>query len=331
MATARSTDVSIRPVSYLDPVAVALCDRLIDEMHERYRQAGGEEELRGPRIRPTPEQFDPPDGAFFVAEAEDDALGCGGLRRWGPGMGEVKRMYVDPAARGRGIGRAILEELETAAAQRGYSILRLETGTPQPEAIRLYEAAGYVRIEPYRRQWSGKMSVAFEKHLMPDPSAGEVALFEARFEDPEAMELSWRLDHEEEERYGPHDHVETEGYRPPTAAEFVPPAGLFVVARLDGRALGCGGVRPHEGTTAEIKRMYVDPPARRRGVARQILARLEDAAREFGYRSVRLETGKKQPEAIALYESAGYGHIASYGEFKGDPLSVCFEKSLHDR
>jgi GNAT superfamily N-acetyltransferase len=173
------------------------------------------------------------------------------------------------------------------------------------------------------------MSAAFEKRLMPDPTAGEVTLVEARFEDPEAMELSWRLDHEEEQRYGPHDdYLENEGYQPPVPADFVPPAGMFVVARLDGRALGCGGVRPHEGTIAEIKRMYVDPPARRRGVARRILVRLEDAAREFGYRSVRLETGRKQPEAIALYESAGYEHIESYGEFKGDPLSVCFEKSL---
>jgi GNAT superfamily N-acetyltransferase len=323
-----STQVRLSPVSYEDPIAAALCDRLTAEMHERYRKAGGEEALRGPRLRPTPEQFDPPDGVFFIALTDGEAVGCGALRRWGPGMGEIKRMYVDPAVRGRGVGRAILEELEMAARQRAYRILRLETGTPQPEAIRLYEAAGYARIEPYRLQWSGELSVALEKHLIPEAATGQVTLLDARFDDPEAMELCWRLEHEEEERYGPRDHAERPGHRPVVPPEFVPPAGLFVVARLDGRSLGCGGVRPHEGTIAEIKRMYVDPPVRRQGIARRILARLEDAARHLGYRTIRVQTGNGQPEAIALYGSTGYERIPAYGEFVDDPFSVCFEKQL---
>jgi GNAT superfamily N-acetyltransferase len=74
--------------------------------------------------------------------------------------------------------------------------------------------------------------------------------------------------------------------------------------------------------------MYVDPPVRRRGIARMILARLEDAARESGYRSVRLETGLGQPEAMALYASADYRRIRPYGEYVGDPLSACYEKPL---
>jgi GNAT superfamily N-acetyltransferase len=323
-----SSLVSLSAVSYDDPVAVGLRERLTFELDERYRKARGGEPHARRRLRPTAEQFDPPGGVFLLANADGRAVGCGGIRRWGPGMGEIKRMYVDPAARGRGIGRTILLGLEAAAGDRGYRSIRLETGTPQPEALRLYEAAGYVRIDPYRIDWAHDLSVAFEKHLGPEPATGLVSLHEARFDDPEVVELCRRLDREEEERYGPHDHSEAEGYRPPVAADFVPPAGLFVVARLHGRSIGCGGVRPHEGNIAEIKRMFVDPPARRRGIGRRILTRLEDAARERGYRSVRLETGTAQPEAIALYRSAGYGRIPSYGEFRGDPLSVCFEKPL---
>lgn len=307
-------------------------ERLTSELGERYREARGGRAHAGSRSRPTPEQFDPPDGVFLVAFAGTRAVGCGGLRRWGPGIGEIKRMYVDPGARGSGIGRAILEGLESAARDRGYLSIRLETGTPQPEAVALYESAGYARIEPYRWDWSHDLSVALEKHLRHEStSAGEAILRDdARFDDPEAMELCRRLEHEDEQRYGPHDESDREDHHhvPPTPAEFTPPAGRFVVARLDGRSVGCGGIRPYEGSIAEIKRMYVDPSARRRGIGRMILSRLEEAARELGYRAARLETGLMQPEAIALYESAGYERIAPYGEYGDDPLSACFERLL---
>ncbi|HKX71843.1 MAG TPA: GNAT family N-acetyltransferase, partial [Acidimicrobiales bacterium] len=80
--------------------------------------------------------------------------------------------------------------------------------------------------------------------------------------------------------------------------------------------------------TGEIKRMYTAPAARRRGVSRALLARLETEAVRLGYRRLQLETGDRQPEAIALYESAGYGHIPTYGQYAGDELSVCFAKDL---
>jgi putative acetyltransferase len=67
---------------------------------------------------------------------------------------------------------------------------------------------------------------------------------------------------------------------------------------------------------------------RGRGLSRQILAKLEDVALENGYNTVRLETGKRQPEAIGLYESAGYHRIPCYGQFAHQPLSVCFEKKI---
>ena len=74
--------------------------------------------------------------------------------------------------------------------------------------------------------------------------------------------------------------------------------------------------------------MYVVPSARRQGVGRAILSELERLASEFGYRVVRLETGNRQPEAMALYERHGYCRIALYGEHVGDPVSICFEKGM---
>jgi len=105
----------------------------------------------------------------------------------------------------------------------------------------------------------------------------------------------------------------------------------FVVARLDGRAIGCGALCRIDEATAEIKRVYVAPNGRRRGIARRILHALEQLAADFNYRAIRLGTGVEQPEAIGLYESSGYHRIAPYGHHIGDPLSVCFEKYIHDQ
>jgi putative acetyltransferase len=112
------------------------------------------------------------------------------------------------------------------------------------------------------------------------------------------------------------------------ADEVAPGRGAFVVARLDGRPVACGAVRSTDAGTAEIKRMYVDPGIRRRGVARALLARLEDEARALGARRVVLETGVRQPEAIALYAAFGYATIAPFGEYANTPLSVCMGKEL---
>jgi GNAT superfamily N-acetyltransferase len=78
----------------------------------------------------------------------------------------------------------------------------------------------------------------------------------------------------------------------------------------------------------EVKRMYVVPTARRRGVSRRLLTGLEARAADLGYERLLLETGTPQPEAIALYESAGWDRIAPYGHWKDSPSSVCFGKDL---
>ncbi len=97
------------------------------------------------------------------------------------------------------------------------------------------------------------------------------------------------------------------------AQDFGPPGGAFVVGFAeDGAAVCGGGVKRLEDGVAEIKRMYVVPAARGRGVARALLGALEDAARSLGYERVRLDVGPKQPEAEHLYRSAGYREIPDY-------------------
>jgi len=109
------------------------------------------------------------------------------------------------------------------------------------------------------------------------------------------------------------------------------PRGAFVVAHRDGEAVGCGALRSLPGgdpSIAEIKRMYTDPAARGRGVARALLRHLVAVAAELGYAQVVLETGTRQPEAMALYVSEGWAPLAPYGEYCGEHLSRCFVLDL---
>lgn len=109
--------------------------------------------------------------------------------------------------------------------------------------------------------------------------------------------------------------------------QFMPPRGAFIIGYDDaGRPVCGGGLKPLGDGTVEIKRMYVVPEARGRGVARRLLTALEDAARELGYTTARLDTGPKQPKAEHLFRSAGYTEI---GNFNDNPeASYWGEKSL---
>jgi GNAT superfamily N-acetyltransferase len=108
--------------------------------------------------------------------------------------------------------------------------------------------------------------------------------------------------------------------------ELNPPKGAFLVGYEDGVATCCGGIKRLDDESCEIKRMYVIPAARGRGVARILLEALEQQARELGYTIARLDTGPKQPGAQHLYESAGYEAIAN---FNANPIATYFgEKRL---
>ena len=145
---------------------------------------------------------------------------------------------------------------------------------------------------------------------------------EARFDDPAVQELVAEALADLSARYGG-----TGDDTPVAAADFEPPGGRFLVADLEGEPVGCAGWRRH-GNDAELKRMFTLTAARGRGVARRLLAAIEDSARAAGCRRVILETGDRQPEAIALYDSAGYRRIPDFGYYAGEDGVLSFAKDL---
>lgn len=146
---------------------------------------------------------------------------------------------------------------------------------------------------------------------------------------PDAQALSAEVQQEYVRRYGDPDETVMR------AEDFEAPAGLFMIAYLDGRPVACGGWRAKQAGPnglrdgdVELKRMFVVPAARGRGLARAVLHRLEETAVEAGHTRVILETGSEQPEAIALYGSEGYTAIRKFGIYKDHPLSICLGKEL---
>jgi putative acetyltransferase len=110
--------------------------------------------------------------------------------------------------------------------------------------------------------------------------------------------------------------------------EVRPGRGAFLVAYEADKPVGCGAVRVIESGIAEIKRMYVLPDRRRHGIARRVLNALEGEARLLGVARLLLETGTRQPEAIALYSNAGFFPTDLFGEYRPSPLNVFLEKRL---
>lgn len=149
------------------------------------------------------------------------------------------------------------------------------------------------------------------------------------YDHPDAARLAGEVQQEYVVRYGGPDET------PVDPAQFAPPQGLFVVGYVDGRPAACGGWRARERSAdgladgdAELKRMYVVESLRGRGLARRLLAELERNAADAGRVRMVLETGTRQPEAVGLYSSAGYQPIPKFGQYRRDPLSLCFAKVL---
>lgn len=151
-----------------------------------------------------------------------------------------------------------------------------------------------------------------------------------RYDAPDAVKLNDLVQAEYAERYGDGDLTVMD------PAQFEPPSGLYLlVYDTDGTPVASGGWRAQDASPegfrdgdAEIKRMFVMRDARGRGLARALLAELEASATAAGRSRMVLETGLKQPEAIALYESSGYVPVLKFGYYRHDELSVCMGKPL---
>jgi putative acetyltransferase len=128
-----------------------------------------------------------------------------------------------------------------------------------------------------------------------------------------------------------------QGLYPPECNHLMPvellrrPNVTFMVARVDGRAAGCGAFVTHEAGYAELKRMFVLPEFRGLGLGRQILENLESRVQSSGLSVVRLETGVAQQPAVRLYERFGYEVRGPFGDYSEDPLSIYMEKRLASR
>ena len=101
-----------------------------------------------------------------------------------------------------------------------------------------------------------------------------------------------------------------------------------VVVYANEKAVACGAFKAFDAESVEIKRMYTHPNARGKGFATKVLSQLETWAQELNFKKTVLETGKRQPEAVALYEKCGYVRIENYGQYSGMENSLCFEKIL---
>lgn len=141
-------------------------------------------------------------------------------------------------------------------------------------------------------------------------------------DDPGLHLLIGRLDQDLLQRYPP-EEIFTLDFNDPDIGSV-----HFAVAYDGEQPVGCGAIRSLDADTAELKRFYVEPDFRRRGIAARLLAYLELAAMERGASSVKLEAGTEQPEAVAFYQKNGYTPIPKFGSYVGCPSSLCFEKRL---
>lgn len=140
---------------------------------------------------------------------------------------------------------------------------------------------------------------------------------------PEARALIADLDHYLGELYQPEENHLLD------PQQLKSPDIRFLLARRDGRAVGCGAIRIDADGYAEVKRMYVDPVHRGRGIAGLVMARLEELARADGIRLLKLETGELQREAVGLYRRLGFTPCGSFGDYPcGGGASIFMEKQL---
>ena len=153
--------LELRPTPYDDPVV----RELEAQVQQEYTRLYGSPDADAT----DPTHFLPPDGVFLVGWLGTEPVVTGALRRHDETTGEVKRMYVVDACRGRGFGRAVLAELERRAALVPYRRLVLETGAMQPEAIELYRSSGYEPVTGFGHYRDSPLSRSFSKSLRPPP------------------------------------------------------------------------------------------------------------------------------------------------------------------
>lgn len=295
-------------------------------------------------------EYEPPDRATFVsryeaivdagfpylvAEEEGRVLGyCyASVFRPRPGYRFTceDSIYVAPDAQRRGVATVLLTDLIARCTALGLRQMLAVIGDSENVAsIGLHHALGF-KLEADVAALGWKFGRPLGWVLMKrDLAAGPVpaATLVVQAEDPAdaaGQSLLWGLTLELRRMDGDRG---IDGSGAVTLDDLRSPAGVFLVARLDGQPAGCGALRPLAPGVGEVKRMYTAPWARGRGVARAVLASIEEHARRRGLVSLCLETGDRQVDALRLYERAGYQRIDCYGAYAERAWSRCFEKRI---
>ena len=348
---------TVRVVGGDDADALALFARQQAELAERYGE-------------PDAGSFDAAGLlAVLVVHEDGAAVACVALRdvsgtpdgRGGhhePSTGEVKRLFVAPGHRGRGHARAVMRAAHEHAAASGLRHLVLETGTRQPESIDLYLGLGYRPIESYGHYAGDALSRCFAIDLpapggaLPGPALGRpagplgddapaaaVETRETAWDDPVAVGLRREMHETSSLVLYPElaPGFDAAGGFGPVDARLGEDVVATVVAWRDGEPVGCAslqrvteGARLVHGDALEVKKVFVREQARRGGVARALMAAVEREARRRGAPALLLETGFRQPGAIALYRSLGFRSVLPYPPYDDSPLGIalCFAKSL---
>ncbi|NDO89493.1 GNAT family N-acetyltransferase [Cellulosimicrobium composti] len=291
------------------------------------------------------------DPVAFVAlrDVSGEPDGRGGVHP--PRTGEVKRLWVEPSHRGRGHARTAMRAAHRHAMAAGLERVVLETGTLQPESIDLYLSLGYVPTESYGHYAGDPLSRCFVLDLPTDAPAApapdlapaaapdlprtDVELRAVAWDDPDAAALRREMHETSSAVLYPELFAGLESAGGFDALDAY--TGEHVVATLvayrDGDPLGCASLqRPAPGAPAdalEVKKVFVRERARRTGTGRALVTGLEGVARERGAATLLLETGIRQPGAIALYRSLGYRAVRTFPPYDEDnPVALCFAKPL---
>ena len=303
-----TAEVTFEAVTSAHPDAETLMAMLDAEVDTLYGNSVGETGALNPELKAA---FN---GVFLVARRSGVPVACGGVLLLDAMTCELRRVYARPEERGSGVARALMAELERAAAERGMSRVLLETGDRQTRAIGFYEAIGYTRIPLYGEHVGKWWAVCYEKRILPDGITFEPAT-------PDVPEVAGLLAAYENEFLSFNTREET-GWRGEAAHQ-----GLtMLLVRRDGRPVGCGALRMRESATAELKRMYVVPAERGRGIATELVARLEGMALERGATRMVLDTTPRMASAVRLYERLGYVPTEPFGA--PAPALVYYEKRL---
>lgn len=306
-------EVTFEAVAPAHPDAEALMALLDAEVLELYPEAGIETGALNAGMKAA---FN---GVFLVARRHGAPVACGGALWLDAATCELRRVYARPEERGSGLARTLMAELERAASERGVSRVLLETGDRQHRAIAFYEALGYTRIPPYGDHADKWWAVCYEKRITPADVTFEPA-------SPDMPEVAALLVAYEAEFLSINTREET-GWRGEAAHQ-----GLaMLLVRRDGLPVGCGGIRMEEAAAAELKRMYVIPEERGRGIATELMARLERMAAERGASRMVLDTTPRMESAVRLYERLGYVRTQPFlrhNSGAGMPALIYYEKRL---